>query len=104
MGHEMESGQTGNQAGLSAAVRRYPQFELTIRRMIVADEGFRDVCEELAEAEAALAKVCDLPAALQEARRAEWEELIDRLAGELRGAVEGRVAFLRSRVPPQRPR
>ena len=104
MGHEMESGHTGKRAGLSAALRRCPEFELTIRRLIVADEGFRDICEELADAELALSKVNDLPAKLREARRTEWQELVDRLAGELKSAVEGRVAFLRSRVPPQRPR
>jgi hypothetical protein len=100
----MESGQKGKRAGLSAAIRRYPLFELAIRRLIDADEGFRDICEELADAEVALSKVDDLPAALREARRTEWQELVDRLAGELKSAVESRVAFLRSRVPPQGPR
>jgi hypothetical protein len=103
LGHEMESGQTGKRAGLSAAIRRYPQFELAIRRLMNADEGFRDICEELADAETALSKVDDLPAALRETRRAEWQELVDRLAGELKTAVEGRDAHLRPRAFPVRP-
>lgn len=100
----MESGQTGSRAALSAALRRYPLFELAIRRLMVADEGFRDICEELAEAELALSKVDDLPPQLRDARRAEWRELVDRLDGELRMMVESRETFLRSRGILQRPR
>jgi hypothetical protein len=100
----MESVHKGKRPAVLAAVRRYPQFELAIHRLADADEVFRDICEELAEAELALSKVDTLPTALREARQAEWQELVDRLAGELRTAVEAHYAFLRSRVLGRRPR
>jgi hypothetical protein len=99
----MRSGQTDRSAALSAAVRRYPQFELAIRRLIDADESFRDICEELADAELALSGVDKLPIALREARRAEWQELVDRLVEELR-AVLMQETVARSRVGPRAPR
>jgi len=95
---EMTSRQATKPAGLAAALRRYPQLELAIRRVFDAEEGFRDICEELCEAELALAKVEDLPAAMREARRAEWQELVDRLGRELETAIRSREALPRSTV------
>jgi hypothetical protein len=100
----MESGHKGKRSAVLAAVRRYPQFELAIHRLVDADEVFRDICEELAEAELALLQVDGLPPALRETRRAEWQELVDRLAGELRAAVESHEASLRSLVLARRSR
>jgi hypothetical protein len=97
----MESGQTGGRAPHLAAVRRYPQFELAIRRLIEIDESFRDICEELGDAELALAHVGNLPVAVREARRAEWQELVDRLVGEVGAAILDWDAFARSRVIPR---
>lgn len=94
----MESGFTGSRAALLAAVRRHPERELAVRRLIAADERFRDICEELADAELALANTDGAPAATRAARRAEWQELVDRLAGELKSALEGHEVALRSRV------
>lgn len=71
----------------TAATRRFPLFELPIKRLIEADENFRDICEELAEAESALAAVDKLPAALRETRRAEWQALVDRLIVEVEAAL-----------------
>lgn len=71
---------------VSAAVRRFPLFELTIHRLIDRSDSFRDMCEELADAELALSRVEGLSAALRVARRAEWQELVDRLVREV-GAV-----------------
>ena len=64
-------------------MRRFPDFELPIRRLLAADENFSDICEELAEAEHALSMVDDMPAASRAARRAEWQELIARLVVEI---------------------
>lgn len=50
-------------------------------------EAFCDMCEELAEAELVLSKVDRVPSGLREARRAEWQELIDRLVGEVEAAL-----------------
>jgi hypothetical protein len=46
-------------------------------------ETFCDMCEDLAEAEWALSKVLEVPPALREARRVEWQELVDRLVAEV---------------------
>jgi hypothetical protein len=100
----MESGRISRQTALLAAIRRYPECELAIRRLIETDEPFRDICEELAEAEQALSKVDYLPDFSREARRAEWQEIVDRLAGELKLVLERHDAFLWSRVSRQQPR
>ncbi|HWK67030.1 MAG TPA: hypothetical protein VNS34_19050 [Rhizobiaceae bacterium] len=84
-------------AALSAAVRRFPDFELTIRRMIEKDRTFRDICEELAEAEAALSRVAQLPPPIRAARRAEWEDLVGRLVREIEAALRENQAATRSR-------
>lgn len=94
----MESGQAIKRAALAAALRRYPQFELAIRRLFDAEEGFRDICEELSDAELALSKVEDLPVATRAARRAEWQELVERLARELETAVRNGGVLPRSTV------
>jgi FlaA1/EpsC-like NDP-sugar epimerase len=67
----------------TAAVRRFPDAEFAIRKLMIDSETFRDICEELAEAEWALTSVAETPAALSQARKIEWQELIDRLAAEL---------------------
>jgi hypothetical protein len=94
----MESERAIRRAALAAALRRYPQLELAIRRLFDAEEGFRDICEELSDAELALSKVDDLPAAMRAARRAEWQELVDRLARELETAVRDGKMLPRSTV------
>lgn len=66
-----------------AAARRFPQSEFTIRRLLRSSESFRDLCEELAEAELALARVPENVATLCEARQREWQELVDELVSEL---------------------
>jgi hypothetical protein len=82
-----QSGPTGKREAFSAALRRFPQFELAIRRLMARSEAFCDMCEELAEAEVALATVNRVAPALREARRAEWQELIDRLVAEVEAAL-----------------
>jgi hypothetical protein len=100
----MDSERISRQTALLAALRRHPQCELAIRRLIETDEPFRDICEELAEAEQALSKVDYLPDVSLEARRAEWQEIVDRLAGELKLTLGRHDAFLSSRVNRQQPR
>jgi hypothetical protein len=82
-----ESGSTDKREGFSAALRRFPQFELAIRRLMGRSEAFCDMCEELAEAELALSTVGKVAPALREARKAEWQELIDRLVAEVEAAL-----------------
>ena len=72
----------------AAATRRFPHFELPIRRLIETSENFRDICEELAEAERALAASENAPAL----RQAEWKELVDRLVGEVDSTLRSDVS------------
>ncbi|BCH24021.1 hypothetical protein MesoLjLb_38060 [Mesorhizobium sp. L-8-3] len=91
-----------SRAALSAALRRFPELELTIRRMIVADQNFRDMCEELAEAEAALSRADQLPLPIRAARKAEWQDLVERLAREVDAALQEQQAVTRSHIIPPR--
>lgn len=82
----------------SAALRRFPQSELAIRRLMERSEAFRDMCEELAEAEAALSKVDGIPSALREARKAEWQDLVNRLVGEVATALQDKDVVVKPRA------
>lgn len=73
---------------ISAALRRFPRHELAIHRLMARSETFCDMCEELAEAEVALSKINQTVPALREARKAEWQELIDLLIKEVGAAIE----------------
>lgn len=75
------------QQAFSAATRRFPNFELAIKRLIETDETFLEICDELAEAELALSRVNNAPISLRSARRAEWQDLVDRLIGEIVAAL-----------------
>ncbi|CAN7182421.1 hypothetical protein [Mesorhizobium sp. LjNodule214] len=77
----------GREKAYSAAVRRFPHAEFAIRKLMGRSEAFRDICEELLEAEIALSNVPGTPPELHEARRAEWEELVDRLVAEVGAAL-----------------
>ncbi|PKA40962.1 hypothetical protein [Rhizobium sullae] len=84
---------TRKEQAFSAAARRFPQAELSIRRLMGRSEDFCDLCADLAEAERALANVVETTAALCEERRREWQELIDHLVNEVAEAIgesEGR--------------
>lgn len=85
---------------LHAAQLRFPYAELAIHRLMRSSEAFRDMCEELADAEAALADAMSKPAPLREARRLEWQELIDRLVAEIATALRDNGA---QAVPPAAP-
>lgn len=89
---------------MSAALRRFPDLELTIRQLIAADQNFRDMCDELAEAETALSRVDQLPLHIRAARKAEWEDLVERLAREVDAALQERQTVARSHILPQPPR
>jgi len=69
--------------GYQAAIRRFPDAEFTIRRLMNTSESFRDMCDELAEAEIALSSVPDTPPEICKARKREWQELVDRLVAEV---------------------
>jgi hypothetical protein len=47
-----------------------------------SSETFREICDELAEAELAMSKVPRTPPELCKARTLEWQEVVDRLVTE----------------------
>ena len=88
----------GREKVYSAAVRRFPHAEFAIRKLMTRSEAFRDICEELLEAEIALLNVPGAPPELHEARRAEWEELVAQLVAEVGAALQEAEAS-RNRPP-----
>lgn len=96
---DIKNAGTNRQKAVAAAVRRFPHFELPVRRLIETDENFREICEELAEAELALSATASVAAPLREVRRAEWQGLVDRLALEVEGAIRS-DASARGRARP----
>jgi hypothetical protein len=68
---------------LEAALSRFPQFEFTIRRLMDRAQSFRDMCQDLAEAELALARIDEMPPASRDVRKAEWEALVASLVSEV---------------------
>lgn len=89
-----KGGPTGIGQAFAAASRRFPRSEFAIRKLMSHNEAFRDMCDELAEAELALENVSGIPLYLREARRAEWQELIDRLVAEIGEALhESQVSW-----------
>jgi hypothetical protein len=95
------SGPANRQKAISAAVRRFPQCELAIHRLMDRCEAFSEMCEELAEAELALSTVDLVPPALREARRAEWQELVDRLVAEVGAALQDKDVVTRPHANPR---
>lgn len=72
---------------LAPAIRRFPEQRESVIGLAERSEAFRDMCEELAAAEAALASLGTSDRAGVEARRLECAEWIERLAGEMTRAL-----------------
>jgi hypothetical protein len=76
--------------GVLAAIRHFPARAADIETLASASERFRDICDELAVAEAALEAVDDLDEALRAERRLEWLGFVRcalrEIDGELRQA------------------
>ena len=67
----------------AAVVDYFPHRELAIRRLLQRDDAFREMCEELSEARAALAKYGQPYDEAFDTKRAEWHDLIGRLVSEV---------------------
>jgi hypothetical protein len=83
---------------LVAAARWFPGRLHALEALAAADESFRSLCADFAEAEAALQRWRASASAVREQRCAEYEELVESLAGEVAlylDAAEGRVADVR---------
>lgn len=76
--------------GIQAAIRHFPAQAIEIEVLARESERFRDICDELAEAEAALSTVDRLDIALRAERRLEWLGFVrcalKEIDGELRHA------------------
>jgi hypothetical protein len=69
--------------GLLAAVQRFPDRQRAVEALAARDESFRLLCIDFADAEAALRRWRTTDAGLREQRCAEYEELVESLAGEI---------------------
>lgn len=75
---------------VQAAIARFPDRGHAIEVLAGTDEGFRSLCEDLAEAQAALARWerSSLPA--KEARCAEYRDLVRDLEVEIEAELDRR--------------
>jgi hypothetical protein len=74
--------------GKRLALRRFPSKARTIEELTRRSENFRDMCEELAEAEAALLAAKNAPAEVRNERMAESTGWIERLNAEIAAALD----------------
>lgn len=77
--------------GVLAALRRFPQRSMEIRRLAIADSAFRSLCQDLAEAELALARWGQIATELAASRRSEYDLLVEELAVEIESIVDRRA-------------
>ena len=96
--------EAGRMAPLEAAMRRFPASSRIIGLLAAEDEGFRELCEELAEAENACARVHRSPSSQQSAWEAEWLELIERLTAQVAAALREAKVVPIDITPPSRRR
>lgn len=72
---------------LQAVVRRFPDSAKIIEEMSARPGPFRDICEDLVEAEKALAATDLAPPEIRDARRDEWRSTIETLMQEIEQAL-----------------
>jgi hypothetical protein len=70
--------------GLLAASRIFPELRSTIQALLVWDEDFRQLCSDLADAQAALARWENSPSPARDARVVEYREIVAHLSAEVR--------------------
>ncbi len=73
-----------------AAVRRFPERSLDIRRLALSDGAFRSLCDDFHEAETALARWSLSTSEQGAARRAEYRLLVEELAAEILRMIDRR--------------
>jgi crotonobetainyl-CoA:carnitine CoA-transferase CaiB-like acyl-CoA transferase len=88
--------------GLQSAIQRFPEKRAAIEAMCARDDEFRTLCDDLAEAEAALSRWEGSTAPYRDQRCAEYRELVASLAAELESALQAAavVPFRPSRRHP----
>ena len=83
IGPRMESKTIASNIGQRAATRRFPAAAKLIEEALSRSESFRGLCNDLAEAERALAATDEMPEPMREARRAECQEWVESLTNEI---------------------
>jgi len=78
---------TNPSSGRWAATRRFPSEGQLIVKMMNRSESFRGLCDDLAEAERALAATDQMPEAFRRDRRAECQEWVESLTNEIKQAL-----------------
>jgi ATP-dependent protease HslVU (ClpYQ) ATPase subunit len=94
----MVSGESGSTylSALEAAEAHFPDQARLVQRLFYVNEAFHSMCEDLAEAAQALARVEQLSDAVREARRLEYSGLVDALLKEMREAIaQSKIVMLR---------
>ena len=74
-----------------AAIRRFPERRLAIEALMVWDGAFRQLCADLADAEAALNMWEGSSSPVRERRCAEYRILINDLVIEIGGVLKKRA-------------
>jgi uncharacterized membrane protein YidH (DUF202 family) len=74
-----------------AAVRRFPEWKRTIIALVAWDDDFRQLCADLADAEAALNTWEGSSSPARERRCAEYRILINDLVIEIGGVLKKRA-------------
>jgi len=75
---------------VQAAIARFPDRGHAIEELARTNDDFRSLCEDLAEAEAALARWEHSSSPVREARCAEYGELVRDLAVEIGAELDRR--------------
>jgi hypothetical protein len=75
--------------GLVAATRRFPDRCQALEALAAADESFRLLCADFAEAQSALQGWRASASKARDQRCAEYEELVASLAGEIAAYLDG---------------
>lgn len=70
-----------------AAVRRFPAHRVVIEALAARDEGFRSLCADFAEAEAALRHWETAPPPGRDRLCSEYRQLVEELADEIETAL-----------------
>ena len=74
-----------------AAARRFPEWKRTIVALVAWDDDFRQLCADLADAEAALRAWEGSSSAARDRRCAEYRALISDLVLEIGGVLKARA-------------
>jgi hypothetical protein len=90
------------EAGVVVACRLLPAIASEVEQLARINESFRDLCEDLAEAEHALSRLVRMPDATADLRLAECEDWIVSLTAEIKDAVQRAEVSTRIKTPSGR--